>query len=96
MAMNFYYDVGLLQCGSETPSDLFTNNTIANNTFRNPMPVPPDGLALVFQFVQGNPTSSSNVLQGNDMGTLGIFVAPTQSFIDGGGNVCGPAGTFTC
>ena len=95
-AMNFYYDVGTPQCGNAPPSDVFEDNTIANNIFRNPTPIPTDGLALIFHFVEGHPTSGNNVLQGNDMGTLGIYATPPQSFIDGGGNVCSSAGTFTC
>lgn len=95
-AMDFYYSVGTAQCGNAPPADVFRDNTIANNTFRNPIPIPTDGLALIFHFVEGHPTSSNNVLQGNDMGTLGIYATPPQSFINGGGNVCSSAGTFAC
>lgn len=94
-AMYFEYDIGP-QCGGTQDTGLFTNKTIANNTFRNPVPVPSNGLGLILQFERYSPPASNNVLEGNDIGSLGIYAMPSQAFINGGGNVCGSAGTFTC
>lgn len=71
----------------------FVNNRIANNTFHNPVNLPPlygGGMPpdLFIDYVSTHLpyTVSGNVVQDNVFGTA--YFRPMDGFIDGGGNLC--------
>jgi Right handed beta helix region/Bacterial Ig-like domain (group 2) len=96
------YLVGLGQCGPASLSVAFSSNQFIGNRFRSPIAgtlqsLPAPGGSTSTQgpaarmIVTLPGTVTGNLLQANDLGSNdGPFVSPSQGFIDGGGNICGP------
>jgi Right handed beta helix region/Bacterial Ig-like domain (group 2) len=85
------YEAGS-NCGSTTPSALFTGNQFIANVFRNPAPGWSGSVMPVARLSIVMPGQvSGNLLQGNDFGANdGPNLSPLGGFADGGGNICGP------
>jgi hypothetical protein len=93
-AAYFDYEVDGAHCSSQgLPSQLFINNTITGNVLRA-SPPPDDGFGMAFKF--GSGLTGPNVISGNNIGSLGIYVHPETAFVNGGGNTCGSGGNFVC
>lgn len=85
-------DSGL--CGDNPPAVFYINDTtISNNRLLEPL-THTTGVPLGIDVFHVSGTG--NVLQGNDIGNYGVRLAPLSAFTDGGGNVCGSQGNFTC
>jgi hypothetical protein len=92
----FYYTTDAQRCRGSVAPPQFSMNQFVGNVFRNPaagtVSVPVSGL---FVNVSG-PTTTSNLLQGNDFGSNnGPYVIPLSAFTDGGGNICAPLSSAT-
>jgi hypothetical protein len=81
------------------------NNQVLDNTFQNPVRLPPKyggGVppSLSIDYVAGGlPFNvSGNLIGNNNFGTSspGPILSPAQGFIDGGGNICLAGGTLNC
>ena len=98
-AINVVYNPQGGGCASPAPSGLFSGNTIANNTLRDPVANPQSSsfIGLLVDVVSGPApgAASDNVLQGNDLGAYGIVLRPATAF-SVSGNTCGAAGTVAC
>jgi len=80
------------------------NTQIVNNTFINPILLPPfyggGRAASIYINMNGRSTTSvsGNLIQNNNFGTAspGPVLAPASGFIDGGGNVCASSLVLSC
>ncbi|MGH9408450.1 MAG: right-handed parallel beta-helix repeat-containing protein, partial [Vicinamibacterales bacterium] len=93
--VRFSYRTGPLCFGfGSAPSGLFSANTVAGNTLRDPTGFEVVLMSLDFQT---NPAAAdSNELQDNDVGSGGVLAQPAAAFINAGGNTCGTSGNFRC
>jgi hypothetical protein len=73
----------------------FANNRILGNVVQGQVPLPPvyggDLAAPIHIGYPDDATTSSNLIQGNDFGSILIpLLSPVPAFVDGGGNRCLP------
>jgi hypothetical protein len=101
-AVQITYGAGT-RCGETPyPSGRFVGNTISGNSLLNQLQYLPNfpGLEILLS-IPSLPAGSvtTNVVNGNNVGTTAIVLQPPDGFSVGPGNVCGPSpgfGAITC